>query len=365
MKVLVIWRLLTVGGVNAGWRNRAIYFKQNGIETHFLYTTDHGGMHMMKDVATVFLTKDSKEICKIIRSNNYDAIIIVDTQDAYYWLKEADYQGPVIVEARTPEIVKLAPQLAPIVNYKPELLIVPSEYQRRVVSILFKGVPCKVIYNGVNRHFFRPLSLTLQEHWIPPVNSENKKIVGWIGRLDKRKNWLMLCKIAKLVQQERDDIQFWIIGGNKSVQKEQFATYWHEKNLTSIIQWFPVIPYQEMPMVYAKIKESGGCTLATTRGESFGNTFIESMACGVPVVAPAIASIPEIILHGITGRLYREEHVRGAIKQLYRVIDAGESRDVMSDACVNQVATHFDISLCANEYVNLLRDIVDRRAKSE
>ena len=38
MKILVIWRLLTVGGVNAGWRNRAIYFKKYGIQTEFLYT---------------------------------------------------------------------------------------------------------------------------------------------------------------------------------------------------------------------------------------------------------------------------------------------------------------------------------------
>ncbi|XOS93891.1 hypothetical protein ACLMAB_11005 [Brevibacillus laterosporus] len=109
MKILVIWRLLTVGGVNAGWRNRAMFFKKYGIETEFLYTSDLGGMHMMQDVARVYLTADSNESIKIIRDNHYDAIVVVDTKEAYRWLKTAQYTGPVIVEARTPEIIKLSP----------------------------------------------------------------------------------------------------------------------------------------------------------------------------------------------------------------------------------------------------------------
>ena len=89
MKVLIIWRLLTVGGVNAGWRNRSIYFKKHGIQTEFLYTTDHGGLHIMEDVAPVYLTKDKKEIIKIIQDNAYDAIIVVDTAAAYKWIHKS------------------------------------------------------------------------------------------------------------------------------------------------------------------------------------------------------------------------------------------------------------------------------------
>ena len=48
MKVLVIWRLLTVGGVNAGWRNRSIYFKKHGIDTEFLYTTITAGFTLWR-----------------------------------------------------------------------------------------------------------------------------------------------------------------------------------------------------------------------------------------------------------------------------------------------------------------------------
>ena len=141
MKVLVIWRLLTVGGVNAGWRNRAIYFKKYGIDTEFLYTTDHGGLHIMEDVAPVYLTKDEQEIINIIKNNAYDAIIVVDTGAAYKWIRKANYQGPVIVEARTPELIKLEPHLKSFRGIEPVSIIVPSQYQKRLVSILTEANP--------------------------------------------------------------------------------------------------------------------------------------------------------------------------------------------------------------------------------
>ena len=111
MKVLVIWRLLTVGGVNAGWRNRSIYFKKHGIHTEFLYTTDHGGLHIMEDVAPVYLTKDKKEIVKIIK--------IMPMMQLLLWIQALHINGfekqiikvLCIVEARTPELIKLEPHL--------------------------------------------------------------------------------------------------------------------------------------------------------------------------------------------------------------------------------------------------------------
>lgn len=360
MKILVIWRLLTVGGVNAGWRNRAMFFKKYGIETEFLYTSDLGGMHMMQDVARVYLTADSNESIKIIRDNHYDAIVVVDTNEAYRWLKTAQYTGPVIVEARTPEIIKLSPHLSNFQGIQPVQIIVPSSYQKRVVSILCNSAPITVIHNGVDTDLFQPVSSEASTK-LPFLTRPNfKKIVGWIGRLDKRKNWHMLLKIAKLVKTERNDIEFWIIGGNKSVQKEKFWTKWYEKELTDIVRWFPIVPYQHMPYVYSRILESGGCTLATTRAESFGNTFIESMACGVPVIAASVSSIPEIIKHGENGRLYQENHVRGAVNQLYRLLDSHEMYQAMSQACIERVATHFDITICAKQYVDFLHRVVKK-----
>lgn len=358
MKILVIWRLLTVGGVNAGWRNRAVYFRAHGITTEFLYTTDLGGMHIMQDVAPVYLTKVEKEIVQIIKNNAYDAIVVVDTGDAYRWLQAANYDGPVIVEVRTPEILKLRPHVQAFQGVQPAAVIVPSHYQKRLASIVLDDIPIEVIYNGVDTSFFKPLSKDEIHYDREPFLQDGKKIIGWIGRLDKRKNWKLLLRVCRLIKRERDDIQFWVIGGAKSVQRDEFVTNWIEQELTDMVKWFPVIPYQEMPHVYAKILQSGGCSLATTKGESFGNTFIESMACGVPVVAPKVTSLPELVVQGETGRLYRENHERGAARQIYRIVDNPVAQQLMSQAAIERVKNNFSMSHCAEPYIQLLRNIV-------
>jgi glycosyltransferase involved in cell wall biosynthesis len=48
----------------------------------------------------------------------------------------------------------------------------------------------------------------------------------------------------------------------------------------------------------------GGCFLSTARVESFGLGVVESMACGLPVVASDVGAIREHILHGETGYLF-------------------------------------------------------------
>jgi glycosyltransferase involved in cell wall biosynthesis len=363
MKVLVIWRLLTVGGVNAGWRNRSIYFKKHGINTEFLYTTDHGGLHIMEDVAPVYLTKDEQEIIKIIQNNNYDAIIVVDTGAAFKWIKKANYRGPVLVEARTPELIKLKPHLKSFRGIKPEAIIVPSHYQKRLVSILTDEIPIHVIYNGIDTSFYRALTDEEINFDSQPVLPNGKKIIGWIGRLDKRKNWQMLLEVAKLMKNQRDDIEFWVIGGAQSVQREEFAAKWQEEQLTDIVKWFPVIHYQQMPHVYAKIRQSGGCTLATTKTESFGNTFIESMVCGVPVVASKMMPVTELVVHGEHGLLFRGQNVEDAVNQLSGILDNPSLHQQMSKAAIARVHEMFAIEVVAEQYVHLLKkiDVVDSK----
>lgn len=366
LKVLVIWRLLTVGGVNAGWRNRAVYFKKFGINTEFIYVKDLGGMHIMEDVAPVYLPKDTNEIIQIIKQNHYDVIIVCDTKKAYKWLRKAHYSGPLLIEARTPEIIKLTRQLPDFDKITPNKIIVPSHHQRRLASILIDAdVSYEVIYNGINTEIFKPIPKD-EIHWSAlPKLPKNKKIVAYIGRLDGRKNWKLLLKIAQKIKSQRHDIEIWIIGGAMSVQKEEFEIEWKKLNLTDIIKWFPVIPYQEMPHLYAKIKYSKGCTIATTKGESFGNTFIESMACGVPVVAPNISSIPEIVENGKTGFIYKEEDVQDAVEKIYKAIGHRKRYRQLSKNARKRVEKNFSISIVANQYMNLLREVARGKHSNE
>ncbi|MEW9672155.1 glycosyltransferase family 4 protein [Ammoniphilus sp. 3BR4] len=359
MKILVIWKLLTVGGVNAGWRNRAIHFSQNGVTTDFLYLHDKGGLHMLQDVARIYLTQDPNQIIKILKKNRYDLIVVVDSSEVYPLIKKAKFNGKLIIEARSPDKEKIAPHLQDFKGLNPDAIVVPSIYQKRVVtSILNKRVPIRIIYNPIDTDSFKPILSGREMERADALMPQNKKIIGWIGRLDVRKNWRFLLEIARHMVQIRKDIQFWVIGGKASRERDLFSKQIKEYKLKDYVRWFPVVPYQKMPMIYSQIAHSGGCTLSTTLMESFGNTFIESMACGCPVVAPGVSSLPELIEHDRTGKLYRPASLMKALKHLNNMLNNHQLREEIRKNALNEVKTRFAIEVCAEQYLQILRDMV-------
>ncbi len=62
------------------------------------------------------------------------------------------------------------------------------------------------------------------------------------------------------------------------------------------------------------LKNSHALIHAVTWPEPFGLTMAESMACGTPVLALNMGSIPEVIRHGVTG--YIEENIDDLIKRV-------------------------------------------------
>ncbi len=359
MKILVIWKLLTVGGVNAGWRNRAIHFSKSNVTTDFLYLHDKGGLHMLQDVARVYLTRDPNQIIKILKKNKYDLIVVVDSSEVYPLIKKAKFNGKLIVEARSPNKEKIAPHLQDFKGLNPDAIVVPSIFQKRVVSsILNKRVPIRIVYNPIDTDCFKPIPSGRDMDRAGAILPQNQKIIGWIGRLDVRKNWRFLLEIARHIIQIRKDVQFWVIGGKASREREIFSKQIKEYKLKDYIRWFPVVPYQMMPEFYSQIADSGGCTLSTTLMESFGNTFIESMACGCPVVAPGISSLPEIIEHDRTGKLYRPASLMKALKHLNNMLDHHQLREEIRKNALKEVKARFAIEVCAEQYLQIIRDMV-------
>src|SRR3546814_2369928 len=51
--------------------------------------------------------------------------------------------------------------------------------------------------------------------------------------------------------------------------------------------------------------------------EPFGITMIEAMATGAPVIAMACGSVPEVVLHGVTG--FRSEEHTSELQSLMRI----------------------------------------------
>jgi glycosyltransferase involved in cell wall biosynthesis len=87
--------------------------------------------------------------------------------------------------------------------------------------------------------------------------------------------------------------------------------------------------------------------------EPFGLSVVEALACGTPVIAFNRGSMPELIDHGVTGFLV--ETIDDAVEAIARIGDIDRA------ACRASVCARFTVDRMADRYLNLYREIVNRR----
>lgn len=95
---------------------------------------------------------------------------------------------------------------------------------------------------------------------------------------------------------EKIDAVLWLVGDGEEMDKVNNLV--EKKGLSSNVKFFGLVPN------IAKLISRADVLVMTSIYESFCLTALESMACGVPVLAPRVGGIPELITHGKTGFLF-------------------------------------------------------------
>jgi glycosyltransferase involved in cell wall biosynthesis len=113
-----------------------------------------------------------------------------------------------------------------------------------------------------------------------------------------------------------------------------------------------VVPADLMPNLY----RSADAFLHLSRDESFGNVFVEALACGTPVVAYDLPRTRWIL--GDTGFLSQDESSRGVASQLERAITTGREQE----AQFVRRAAGFGWPAIAQQYRAFLQDVTQAAA---
>lgn len=358
MNLLVIWRRLSKGGINVGWRNRAKYFHTQGITTDFLFLENAGGAELFKGIANIYILKKKKDIIPFLARKKYHCIIIIDYKEVFPFIQRAKYKGKVIIESRVPIKSFLIKQYADLNQLLPSTFIVPSNYQKSLIKSILKNknVPVKVIYNSIDTKLFKPLKK--EDVTIPcyAIGKEKKKIIAWVGAINTyQKNWQLLLKVAYFLTKKRNDIHFWIIGNGTKSETTKLVKEIERLRLVPYITWIPSIPYESLPNYYNWIAHSGGCLFSTTKFESFGNVFTEAMACNVPVVAPKNSAIVEIIKDNYNGKLYKTKNKKEALIKINELLDRSNNQIVKQ--ALKEVNTKFATDVSGKQYADFLKNL--------
>ena len=173
---------------------------------------------------------------------------------------------------------------------------VPSEVNKKAYARM-KIDPNKihVIPHGVDIDTYNPD--------VKPLDYKHGKFnFGSVFDWTERKNPVALIRAYFNAFNSGEDVSltlrvFWRFPLEKTMEyvKHQIQiikdSFNDRKDFPKIVLWTEILPDSVLPNLY----KSFDCFVLPTRGEGFGLPFIESMACGVPAIGPAVGGNREFM----------------------------------------------------------------------
>ena len=182
--------------------------------------------------------------------------------------------------------IKLSSQRADLI------LTVSNCAKKDIVRILhIPDDKIKVIYCGINKKLYKPLPDLSVQRLVKRKYGIRKKYILATGPLGMRKNHDRLIDAYSILPKYiREDYQL-IITGEKKGTYNNLLKKVSKICLADDIVFTGFIPEKEMPMVI----NAASLFVFPSFYEGFGIPLLEAMACGTPLLASNVSSIPEVV----------------------------------------------------------------------
>lgn len=172
-------------------------------------------------------------------------------------------------------------------------IITVSEYSKQDIIRAF-NYPSEKIYVTylASEDIYKPCDKTLSKSIIEKNYSISGEYILYIGGFSPRKNILgLLDSFSILLPKLKKDMKL-VIAGNKGKSYEIYKKRTQALHIEDKVIFPGFISMDHIPYMY------NACELFVYPSfyEGFGLPPIEAMACGVPVIAANVTSIPEIVM---------------------------------------------------------------------
>lgn len=121
--------------------------------------------------------------------------------------------------------------------------------------------------------------------------SSSIQYVAYIGSKHKRKNLEMLCEAMQVVVRDKNDVKLVIREPEDNPEGAAFKEWVARYQLEPYVHYVPFLSSEQL----AKLMNIAAVLVLPSVYEGFGLTALEAMACGTPVVASNMTSIPEVV----------------------------------------------------------------------
>jgi len=114
-------------------------------------------------------------------------------------------------------------------------------------------------------------------------------VVGYVGRINEVKGIRNFVQAVPKVLSARNDVTFLIAG--EGHLEDEIRAYLDRHNLQGKVTFAGWISHRDLPDYLASLK----LLVIPSYNEGLPNVMLEAMACGTPVLATSVASVPDVI----------------------------------------------------------------------
>ena len=164
----------------------------------------------------------------------------------------------------------------------------------------------QIIPNGVDTSLFA----FQPPHAIVTDSNHNQRVIITTSRLVKKNGVDVLIRAVGEVKKTTASITCYIIGDGP--ERTALENLVNDLQLSRDIIFLGSVPYEEIPFYLRK----ADVFVRPSRSEGMGNSFIEALSVGIPIIGTPVGGIPDIIKDGETGILCRVDDAKDVAEKI-------------------------------------------------
>ncbi len=230
------------------------------------------------------------------------------------------------------EFVKLKRDLA----HNADAIVCYSESTKGDVLRIYEDIPPEkvyVIHNGVDESFCQPVSHQQKEEF-RRISGLTKPFFLYVGRLNNLyKNFQLLLEVYTSTPELYERCDLAVVSADRFDEQQMALINGHPER----VKRFAGLDAHQLKLVYACCH----ALVYPSKHEGFGIPILEAMACGAPVLAAGVSSLPEV---GGDAALYFDPRSKDELREcMLQVCDNNGSRaDLVSRGYENLTRFSWD-----------------------
>lgn len=216
-----------------------------------------------------------------------------------------------------------------------------------------------VVTPWIDPLFLANISVSKQEKTISLMKEKGEKILLFVGSLIEFKGAWVAARSLKYIVKKFPDIKLVFVGGDQEDKSRYRMDIMERADKEGVKEHILFLGKKQKEELVRTYRQADIFLCPTVCMESFGQTWAEAMACGVPVIASAVGSIPEYIKDKKTGLLFPPGDEMALALRILELLENPKNKRQIAQEGARYAQIQFNCQRAVEEISTLYNDALE------